>query len=289
MKLAILSGKGGTGKTTVGISLSELIGKSIGDVIMVDCDVDAANMHLYYSGETVEKKDYTGSKIAFVDRELCDRCGICTDYCKFDSIQDGIVNNLTCEGCGVCRLVCPQNAIKIEPVKGADMEIIKTENGIIAKADMVIGAEGSGKLITELKAMANEYTKEKSITIIDGSPGVGCPVIASITGADMTLLVIEPTKSGLSDFLRVKDLCNHFNMQMMVCINKYDMNTEIGIEIEEYCKSENIDLVGKIPFDNMVMKSINELIPIVNYEDSIAGKKIIDMWEIIENKLNLGV
>lgn len=285
MKLVVLSGKGGTGKTTVAVSLAELMNHAV----MVDCDVDAANMHLYYDGETIETRDYIGSKMAFVDQKLCDKCGICTRHCTFDSIDSGVVDLLKCEGCGVCELVCPQNAISLKEVKGAEMKLIKTQKGLIAKADMEIGSEGSGKLITALKAMANEHTKDGDITVIDGSPGVGCPVIASITGANMTLLVIEPTKSGLSDFLRVEELCSHFAMPVMVCINKYDMNLDIAKEIEEYCSDENIDIVGKIPFDSAVMKSINELIPIVKYEDSAAGKAIKEMWQTIKNKLNLEV
>lgn len=285
MKLVILSGKGGTGKTTIAVSLAELMN----NVVMVDCDVDAANMHLYYDGETIEKKDYVGSKIAVVDRELCTKCGLCTTHCKFDSIESGIVNPMTCEGCGVCALVCPEDAITLQQVKGAEMKIIKTDKAFIAKADMEIGAEGSGKLITELKSMAADYTKAGDITVIDGSPGVGCPVIASITGANMTLLVIEPTKSALSDFLRVEELCRHFSMPVMVCINKYDMNLDVAKEIEEYCRDNSIDIVGKIPFDSMVMKSINELIPIVKYDDSKAGIAIRDMWETIKTKLNLEV
>lgn len=285
MKLVILSGKGGTGKTTIAVSLAELMNH----VVMVDCDVDAANMHLYYDGETIEKRDYVGSKIAVVDQELCTKCGVCTPKCNFDSIESGIVDPLTCEGCGVCTIVCPEEAITLQEVKGAEMKIIKTDKSFIAKADMEIGAEGSGKLITELKSMADDYTKDGDITVIDGSPGVGCPVIASITGANMTLLVIEPTKSALSDFLRVEELCRHFSMPVMVCINKYDMNLDVAKEIEEFCKVNDIDIVGKIPFDDAVMKSINELTPIVKYEDSKAGIAIKDMWEIVQTKLNLEV
>lgn len=283
MKLVVLSGKGGTGKTTVAVSISELVE----NVVMVDCDVDAANMHLYYDGEVVEQKDYMGNKIAFVDKNLCTDCGVCTPYCKFNSIDSGDVNTLTCEGCGVCKIVCPEDAIRLKEIKSAEMKVIKTSNGIITKADVEIGAEGSGRLITALKDMADKYNKEEYLTVIDGSPGVGCPVIASITGADMALLVIEPTKSGLSDFLRVKELCDHFGMPSLVCINKYDMNIDISKEIEEFCVSESVDLVGKIPYDAMVVKSVNELIPIVRYKDSSAGREIRQMWQVIKTKLNV--
>lgn len=285
MKLVVLSGKGGTGKTTVAVSISELTE----NVVMVDCDVDAANMHLYYEGEVVEERDYIGNKIAFVDQNLCTDCGVCTPYCKFGSIVSGDVNTLTCEGCGVCALVCPEKAIVLKEIKSAEMKVIKTANGVITKADVEIGAEGSGKLITALKDMADEYNKEGHLTVIDGSPGVGCPVIASITGADQALLVLEPSKSGLSDFLRVKELCDHFAMPIMVCINKFDINTEIASEIEDYCISESVNVVGKIPYDPMVVKSVNELIPIVKYDDSVAGQEIIRMWEEIKQKLNLEV
>ena len=135
--------------------------------------------------------------------------------------------------------------------------------------------------------MADEHNKDDHITIIDGSPGVGCPVIASITGANMALLVIEPTRSGMSDFLRVRELCSHFAMPIMVCINKYDINTDITKEIEDYCKREDIDLVGKVQFDPIVVKSINQLRPIVRYEDSLAGDEIKKMWEEIKLRLNL--
>ncbi|AFS77490.1 cobyrinic acid a,c-diamide synthase [Gottschalkia acidurici 9a] len=283
MKIVVLSGKGGTGKTTIAIALSELIGNTI----KIDCDVDAANMHLYYNGEIIEQRQYMGNKISFVDKDLCTECGKCTDYCKFDSINSGKVNSLTCEGCGVCKIVCPNDAIELKEIRNADTFIIKTNNGIISKADMDIGAEGSGKLINEIKQMAKKYTSENDITIIDGSPGIGCPVIASITGSDIALLVIEPSKSGLSDFFRIKELCDHFSMPVLVCINKYDMNKEISKQIEEYCKEGDINIVGRISFDDMVLESINSFRPIVYYPDSKANKEIRFMWETIKNKLNL--
>lgn len=285
MNIVVLSGKGGTGKTTISISLSELIENSV----KVDCDVDAANMYLYYQGKPIEQRSFLGNKVAIVDEKLCTECGVCASYCKFDSMDSGKVDELTCEGCGVCKLICPTHAIELKEIKSAEMFITKSNNGIMASAEMKIGTEGSGKLITAIKAMAKEYTKERDITIIDGSPGVGCPVIASITGSDITILVIEPTKSGLSDFLRVKELCDHFGMPVLVCINKYDINEEVSKEIEEYCKKENVNIVGKIPFDEVVVKSINDLKPIIHYQNSIANKAIRDMYEKIKDILNLEV
>lgn len=281
MEIVVLSGKGGTGKTTVAIALSELMDK----VTRVDCDVDAANMYLYYQGKIVEKRPYMGNLVAFVDYDKCNRCGLCTGYCEFDSIETGDVDQMTCEGCGVCAIVCPQKAIELKPIKTAEMIVREVKNGKLISADMQIGSEGSGKLIAQLKKVAKDHTKSGETIVIDGSPGIGCPVISSITGSDLVLMVVEPTKSGLSDYLRVQELCDHFDIQTMVCINKYDINLEISEEIESFCARNDIALVGKIPFDDTVLKSIEELKPLVHYTESPAAKAILDMWENIKRKL----
>lgn len=281
MEIVVLSGKGGTGKTTVAIALSELMDR----VTRVDCDVDAANMYMYYEGKLVEKKPYMGNLVAFVDYDKCNRCGLCTGYCEFDSIEIGDVDKMTCEGCGVCAIVCPQKAIELKPIKTAEMTVREVHNGKIVSAEMHIGSEGSGKLIAKLKKLAKDHTKEGEDIIIDGSPGIGCPVISSVTGSDLALIVVEPTKSGLSDYMRVQELCDHFDIQTMVCINKYDINLEISNEIEAFCKRNDIALVGKIPFDDTVLKSIEELKPLVQYPESSAAKAVVEMWENIKRKL----
>lgn len=281
MEIVVLSGKGGTGKTTVAIALSELMDK----VTRVDCDVDAANMYLYYEGKLVEKKPYMGNLVAFVDYDKCNRCGLCTGYCEFDSIEIGDVDQMTCEGCGVCAIVCPQKAIELKPIKTAEMTVREIRNGKIVSAEMNIGSEGSGKLIAKLKKLAKDHTKEGEDIIIDGSPGIGCPVISSVTGSDLALMVVEPTKSGLSDYLRVQELCDHFDIRSMVCINKYDINLEISNEIEDFCERNDIALVGKIPFDDTVLRSIEELKPLVQYPESHAAKAVVEMWGNIKRKL----
>lgn len=282
MKIVVLSGKGGTGKTTIAISLTELIE----DVVPVDCDVDAANMYMYFKGSTIEEKPFLGNRVAFVDEELCTQCGVCDSYCKFDSIESGKVNHLTCEGCGVCKLVCPNDAIELKEIKSANLYVTDINRGVVISSKMEVGSEGSGLLISELKKLAKKHTTKKDITIIDGSPGIGCPVISSITGCDMALLVVEPTKSGLKDFLRINELCAHFQIPALVCINKYDLNEEISKEIEDYCKNNTIKIVGRIPFDTMVVDSINDLKPIVSYKDSIANKAIRELWGEIEKIIN---
>ena len=278
MELVVLSGKGGTGKTTIAAALSELAQ----DVIRIDCDVDAPNFGLYYKGEDVEKKSFYAGKKAFINPNLCSSCGNCENVCRFSAIENFKVNNFACEGCGACTLVCSQNAISLKDEKAADTFITQLDKGIISRAEMEIGSDGSGKLITFLRKNGKRYNEDDKLTIIDGSPGIGCPVISSITGSNAVLIVTEPTKSGLSDLIRVVDLCRHFSIFTMVCINKYDINEDMSKEIEAFIEKQDIVLVGKIPYDDVVMTSINELKPIIYYEDSTANKAIKDIWNNIE-------
>lgn len=278
MELVVLSGKGGTGKTTIATALAELSQ----DVIRIDCDVDAPNLYLLTKGEDIEKQDFIGGKKAYIDEALCIKCGKCEKVCRFDAIEALKINPFLCEGCGTCSLVCPTDAIKLIDEKIADTYITKLSKGIISRAEMEIGSDGSGKLISFLRKNGKGYSKGEQLTIIDGSPGIGCPVISSITGSDAALIVTEPTKSGLEDLIRVVSLCEHFGVFTMVCINKYDINEEMTFDIEKFIKDKGINFVGKIPYDNTVMKSINELKPITYYKESIAEKAIEDMWDNIK-------
>lgn len=283
MELVVLSGKGGTGKTTIATALSELAQ----DVMRVDCDVEASNFYMYYEGKDLEKKDFYGGKTAKIDDSKCIKCGKCQEVCRFNAIQDFQIDPFACEGCGACTLVCPtEEAIVLEDEKVADTFITQTDKGIIARAEMGIGSDASGLLISFLRRNAKRFSEDKKLTIIDGSPGIGCPVIASVTGSDMVLVVTEPTKSGLEDLKRVVTLCEHFGVYTMVCINKYDINEEMSKEIESFINDKHLKLVGKIPYDDMVMKSINELKPITFYNESIAKKAIEDMWMRIKENIN---
>ncbi|WP_443660264.1 ATP-binding protein [Clostridium algidicarnis] len=282
MELVVLSGKGGTGKTTIATAISELAK----DVIRIDCDVDAPNLYLFYDGEDIEKNIFIGDKKAIIDESLCIKCGKCSAICRFNAIEDFTINPFACEGCGACVLVCPENAIKLKDEKTADTFITKLDKGIISRAEMGIGSDGSGKLITYLRKNGKRFKKNEKLTIIDGSPGIGCAVIASITGSDAVLVVTEPTKSGLEDLMRVTTLCEHFGVFTMVCINKYDINEDMSKEIETFIEEKKLALVGKIPYDDMVMKSINELKPITFYKDSIAEKAIENMWDNMKGHLH---
>lgn len=274
MELVILSGKGGTGKTTIVAALAELAK----DVIRIDCDVDAPNLYMFYRGLDIEKNEFIGGKKAIINEALCIKCGKCETICKFNAIENFIINPFDCEGCGACSLVCPQNAIKFTDEKAADTFITELDEGIISRAEIKIGSDGSGKLISQLRKSGKRFNNNEKLTIIDGSPGIGCPVISSITGSDAVLVVTEPTKSGLGDLMRVVELCEHFGVFTMVCINKFDINEEVARDIEDFVNAKGIELVGKIPYDDIVMKSINELKPITCYKESIAEKAIEDMW-----------
>ncbi|NFH80154.1 (4Fe-4S)-binding protein [Clostridium botulinum] len=278
MELVVLSGKGGTGKTTIATSLAELVG----DVVRIDCDVDAPNFYMFYEGKDIEKTKFLGSKKAIIDENLCIKCGKCERVCKFDAIKDFNIDAFLCEGCGACTLVCPQKAINLEDEKTADTFISELDHGIISRAEMEIGSDGSGKLISYLRKNGKKFNKDEKLIVVDGSPGIGCSVISSITGSDAALIVTEPTKSGLEDLMRVVALCEHFGIFTMVCINKFDINEDMSKNIENFIIEKNISLVGKVPYDDVVMKSINELKPIINYPHSIAGKAIKEMWTNIK-------
>ncbi|SKC63161.1 ATP-binding protein [Maledivibacter halophilus] len=276
MQLVIISGKGGTGKTTIASSLASL-GKTR---LKIDCDVDASNLHLILGGKDIEEDDFIGAKIAKIDPRKCVKCSNCVEVCRFGAIKDFVVDELACEGCGACRIACLYDAIHLEDEVIGKTIITDDSSGILSRAEMEIGAEGSGKLVTEVREKAMKYKENDELIILDGSPGIGCAVMASVTGCDLALIVVEPTQSGLEDFKRVLSLCKSFDLKSLVCINKFDINNEITEKIESFCNWENIQVVGKIPFDDNVKVALNELKPLVNY-DGPASDEIKKMWEKI--------
>lgn len=278
MELTVISGKGGTGKTTIAMAISDLNEETN----MADCDVDASNLYLYYNGKDIKKQFFYALKKAVINEKFCTNCKKCETVCKFDAIKDCKVNMFKCEGCAACTLVCPENAIDMRKEKAADAYITQLDSGHITRAQMEIGSDGSGKLVTLLRKNARKFCADDSLIIIDGSPGIGCPVISSITASDIVLLVTEPTLSGFKDFKRVALLCDHFGILTLACINKHDINIDISKDIENYCRDKNIDIVGVIPYDGTVTKSINELKPITDYPQSPANKSVRVMWEKIK-------
>ncbi|MBZ2176041.1 ATP-binding protein [Schnuerera sp. xch1] len=283
MRLGIISGKGGTGKTTIAISIAELEKGSVS----IDADVDASNMYLYYDGKDIDSEYFSGNDVAQVNTDTCTKCGRCNEVCRFNAIYKGEVDTLKCEGCGACQIVCPEAVISLVEQKTADIYVTETSSGKIFRADMEVGGDGSGLLVSRLRKKAEQYQTKSGFTILDVSPGVGCAVIASITNNDRVLIVTEPTKSGKEDFIRAYELTKHFNIPALACINKYDINEDMSFEIESFCKEEGIPLVGKIPFDDIIVDSINNLKSIIYYEDSKANQAIRQMWDIIkENYIN---
>ncbi len=280
--IAILSGKGGTGKTTLAASLARLAGEKA----LADCDVEAPNLHILLQGKLLEKKEYRGAQTALIDEDLCRQCGLCREACRFQAISAGYqVIPFRCEGCGVCSLVCPHGAAHLETVKTGDTYVHETGEGLFSHALLDIGAEGSGKLVTEVRRIIQPYIQTEKLFFIDGSPGIGCVVIASLTGCDAAILVTEPTLSGKSDLLRVLDLADHFSIPAVVCINRFDVNLELTAEIEAYCRQARVPVLGKIPFDSRVVEGLRNYKTPLEMEGSTAAAAIRGFWENMQKYL----
>jgi MinD superfamily P-loop ATPase len=279
-QIAILSGKGGTGKTTITAAFAAL---AKGESVLADCDVDAPDLHLILNPELKNSMAFSGSKSAHIDTDKCICCDICEDACRFDAINDCEVDPIMCEGCGVCVYVCPEDAVTLEDNLSGYAFISDTRFGTLSHAELGIAEEASGKLVTLVRNNALEIAEQegKDLIIIDGSPGIGCPVIASLTGVDLILIITEPTVSGLHDLERVLDLASHFDVEARVCINKYDINYEMTAEILRFCEARGVDLVGKIPFDPLVTESIVEAMAIVEFKDNEVSDEIKRIWEQI--------
>lgn len=277
-QLLILSGKGGTGKTTVASAFIELSrGKAC-----ADCDVDAPNLHLVMSGlpEPV-KTDYYGFGKAHIDPDRCIGCGLCREHCAFGAISDCSVGEFECEGCGVCAELCPVHAITMQDHISGDMMLYRDAQRVFSTAQLRMGSGASGKLVTAVKQQLLQNTETAELAVIDGSPGIGCPVIASISGVDFILIVAEPTISGMHDMKRIMETARHFGVRCAVCINKHDVNADAAAEIEAYCAGLTVPVVGRIPFDGMVVQAVNLCRSIACYPDSPAGRAISSIWEKI--------
>lgn len=280
-QLLILSGKGGTGKTTVASSFIKLSGAGA----YADCDIDAPNLHLVSSvgkDEKPSEKDYYGLPKASIDKSLCTGCGACMEKCRFGAIEETggkySVNPFACESCDVCRLVCPADAITLEPAKAGDLYLYRNPERIFSTAKLKMGSGTSGKLVTEVKKQLVRAAGNRGFAIIDGSPGIGCPVIASIAGADMVLIVSEPSVSGISDLERILKSAGTFGTKVAVCINKFDINRENTEKIEKYCEERNIPFLGRIPFDRKAVKAVNEGKTVTDI-DCPSGRAVRKVYE----------
>lgn len=278
-ELTIISGKGGTGKTSITAAFASLAKSKV----MADCDVDAADLHLILKPEIKYREKFYGGRIAYINKDLCTECGKCREVCQFDAIsEDYIVDPISCEGCSVCVHFCPVNAIDFTEHLNGEWFISETRFGPLVHAKLGVAEENSGKLVSLVRQQAKLLAEEKKLdfVIIDGAPGVGCPVISSITGADAVLVVTEPTLSGLHDLKRVVQLSyGHFHIPTFVCVNKYDLNIDISDKIEKFCQIENIDFVGKIIYDKIVTQAMVQGKSIIEFSDGAVAKDITNIWK----------
>jgi len=249
--------------------------------VLVDCDVDAADLHLILQPVVRQKQEFWSGQTATIDDSRCTQCGLCQELCRFKAISDFKVNRTSCEGCGFCSHICPSEAITMKENLAGRWFISDTSYGPLIHARLGIAQENSGKLVATVRKQAREIAEKQKMDYIisDGPPGIGCPVISSLSGASLALLVTEPTLSGIHDLERVLDVCHYFSVPALVCINKYDINEVNSRQIETYCHTEGADVVAKIPFDNVFTEAMVHGMPVVKYSDGVVSQQIKRLWQ----------
>ena len=283
-EIVIISGKGGTGKTVITASIAALAKNKV----MGDCDVDASNLYLLLQPEIKETHQFYAGVIPNMDVQKCTNCGRCQEVCRFNAIKtiDGqvTIDLVSCEGCGLCSRVCPVEAIKMEENHCGEWYISETKYGPMVHARLGIAEENSGKLVTLVRQNAQEIAEKNSsqLIIVDGPPGIGCPLIATLTGANLAVIVTEPTLSGLHDLQRVVKVGQHFGIEMVAIINKFNINLENTAKIENWCEKNNVSVVGKIHFDNVITEAMVKGLPVVEYSKNSITQEIKDIWEKIK-------
>ena len=282
-ELVILSGKGGTGKTSLVGCFAALASSKV----LADCDVDAADLHLLLQPSVKEKREFWSGQTAFIDEKSCTQCGMCETVCRFGAIKDFVVSPLACEGCAFCTHVCPEHCITMKERMAGHWFISDTRHGPLVHAQLGIAEENSGKLVTVVRNQARIIAKKENLAhiIIDGPPGIGCPVISSLSGVNLVLLVTEPTLSGMHDLERVIGLCKHFDVPAMVCINKFDVNEENSRRIADQCRTMGIEVAAQIPFDTSVTEALVRGLSVVEYSHNGVAGKIEALWQSVLNKL----
>jgi MinD superfamily P-loop ATPase len=293
-ELVVISGKGGTGKTSILASFAALAEKAV----LADCDVDAADLHLILEPRMVRREPFSGGKRARIMSGHCTACGKCEEVCRFDAVfYDGPGNGrvdrtfrvdpIACEGCGVCAWFCQDEAIEFAPVVNGEWYVSDTRHGPMVHARLDIAEENSGKLVTTVRTEAKRLAEERNLqsVLIDGSPGVGCPVIASITGADLVLVVSEPTLSGLHDLERVAELTAHFGITALACVNKWDLNAEMTERIEAEARRRGLAPVGRVRYDEAVTKAQIRKQSVVEYDGGGCAEDVRALWQRVEAAL----
>jgi MinD superfamily P-loop ATPase len=283
-EVVVLSGKGGTGKTSIIGSFAALAKNKV----MVDCDVDAADLHLLMAPVTRENHEFWSGQVASIDEEKCTHCGLCQELCRFKAIVDCRVDRFSCEGCGFCSHICPVEAITMNDNLAGHWFISDTRYGELVHARLGPAQENSGKLVAMVRQQARQLAEKQGndYIISDGPPGIGCPVISSLSGANLALLVTEPTLTGIHDLKRVIEVCHHFGVPALVCINKFDINQENSNWIENYCRSHGIRIAGHIGFDKKITEAMVQGMPVVEYAGDGISQQIEDLWDLTVASLN---
>lgn len=279
-EIVVISGKGGTGKTSVCAAFSHLAA----DKVVCDLDVDAPDMHILLDPQIRVKEAFVSGNEAIVDRDACRRCGACLERCRFGAVKrEGdayAVDPLRCEGCGVCVALCPAHAIGFPDKECGEWYVSDTRFGPLVHAQLYPGQENSGRLVTLLKQQARQLAKERGLGLVlcDGSPGVGCPVISSLSGASLAVTVVEPTPSGRHDFERVAALCDHFRIPVAVLINKADLNPREEAAIRDVAAARGYAVVGSLPFDPAVTGSMIRRKALTETDTPLAAM-LADIWD----------
>ena len=285
-ELVIISGKGGTGKTSIAAAFAALAGSTT----IADCDVDAPDLHLLLDPDIIDRGPFSGGVVAKIDPAICTACGKCAKYCRFDAIvsenEDDEtryrIDPVACEGCGVCHLVCEYGAISVEDAINGEWFVSETRFGPMAHAELCMAEENSGRLVTLVRQKAAEISLDDGKIIIDGAPGTGCPVIASLTAAKYALVVTESTVSGVFDMSRILDVTRHFGIETGIVINKYDLNHEMVERIRHYSQSYDAEILGMIPYESEVTEAQMQGLSVIEYDkDCSISKEIIKIWERI--------
>jgi len=299
-QLVILSGKGGTGKTSVAAAFAHLAaqGESPVTAVLADADVDAANLELVLAPKPLERHEFTGGSIAVIDDARCEGCGTCYDVCRFDAVlppaagrEIYAVDPIACEGCAACVYQCPEEAIKMVPQLAGHWFRSASRYGRLFHASLRPAQENSGKLVTLVKQQARLLALDDGYdaVLVDGPPGIGCPVISAASGADLALIVAEPTAAGIHDMARVLQTTAHFRVAALVCINKADIYPEGTAQIEAYCRDEGIEVVGRIPFDTAVTDAMVRGEPVTAFRpESPAAVALTAVWQRVAERLNAG-
>lgn len=296
-QLVVLSGKGGTGKTSIAAALAHLAftSQALSGTVLADADVDAANLDLVLRPEKLEEHEFWGGAIALIDAAVCQGCGTCEQVCRFDAILPPDNQNLSyrvdpiaCDGCASCVYACPEAAIQMQPQIAGSWFHSESRYGALFHAQLFPGQENSGKLVTMVKQQARLYALDHSLdlVLVDGPPGIGCPVISASSGADMALIIAEPTVSGVHDMERVLQTTQHFRLPSMVVINKADIYPHGADQIRRYCLDNHLALLGEIPFDESITKSMVMGEPVTSWKpDSPASQAIKDVWEVLQVRI----